>query len=614
MVLLSVLLACGGEPVRTTETATDAAEPAFELARAGRYGTAAEAFLILAEQADSPRREFLQLNAAENLIKADRSTDAETLLESITPADLDSQAWQRILLAQIALDSHQDPAAALQALGKIILAELSEQRLAQFLSTRIRTLVALGDALAEAEDRARLEPLIEASHLVQQNRDALWRALRQVDPNQLGMIRLEPGDSFSGWVALANIANTSLYDPQLFQRELDFWAERYPGHPASESIINDLLNSSRNLAVKPRQIGVLLPFTGRYLPVANAVRDGLLAAWFNSQPAERPVLQFYDANVANIGSAYDKAINAGCDVIIGPLEREAVDILIERSPLPVPTLALNRMSEEKFNATSGSDLNFYQFGLSPEDEARQTAQRAWFDGHQSALVMSPDGEWGQRVLEAFRSEWQSLGGEILEQQNYIIETRDFIDPVKFLLNVDGSEQRVKMLQERLGRRVEFLPRRRQDADFIFLAAYPASGRQIRPHLRFYGAGSIPVYATSHIFSGRADAEADLDMDGIAFGDMPVIFDNDGQQFALAAQAKEFWPEREGGLTRLYALGADAYGILGHLGRLRTVSSLRVEGATGILSMDRQGRISRQLAWASFRGGIPRLVDGQTAER
>jgi outer membrane PBP1 activator LpoA protein len=271
------------------------------------------------------------------------------------------------------------------------------------------------------------------------------------------------------------------------------------------------------------------------------------------------------------------------------------------------------MTEEKFSAALGSDLNFYQFGLSPEDEARQTAQRAWFDGHQSALVMTPDSEWGKRVLEAFRSEWQSLGGEILEQQNYITEIRDFIEPVKYLLNVDGSEQRAQLLGERLGRRIEFLPRRRQDADFIFLAAYPAQGRQIRPHLRFYRAGGIPVYSTSHIFSGKADAEADLDMDGIAFGDMPVVFDNDGRRFAVAAQSKQFWPDREGSLTRLYALGADAYAILGHLGRLRTLSSLRVEGATGILSMDRQGRIKRQLTWASFRGGIPKLVDDQISE-
>ena len=58
------------------------------------------------------------------------------------------------------------------------------------------------------------------------------------------------------------------------------------------------------------------------------------------------------------------------------------------------------------------------------------------------------------------------------------------------------------------------------------------------------------------------------------------------------------------LQRLYALGLDAFNIIGALNTLRTYPYERFDGETGSLSLDNQLRIRRQLTWVKFRSGRP----------
>ncbi|MDZ7735332.1 MAG: penicillin-binding protein activator [Gammaproteobacteria bacterium] len=67
----------------------------------------------------------------------------------------------------------------------------------------------------------------------------------------------------------------------------------------------------------------------------------------------------------------------------------------------------------------------YQFSLAPEDEARQIAERAWFDGHAHALAMTPQNEWGDRVYKAFSHTFEELGGKVLERVSYSSEGQQY---------------------------------------------------------------------------------------------------------------------------------------------------------------------------------------------
>ena len=158
-----------------------------------------------------------------------------------------------------------------------------------------------------------------------------------------------------------------------------------------------------------------------------------------------------------------------------------------------------------------------------------------------------------------------------------------------------------MLHENL----KFEPRRRQDVDFIFLAAFPRQARLIRPQLKFHYAGNIPVYATSHIYSGKRNRHADRDMDDIIFEDIPWVLYTPNNTPPLQKNIDQLWPEESDQYTRLFAMGIDAYNLIPHLNHLKSYSYERYNGETGILSLDEYHRIFRQLSWARFRNGIPR---------
>ncbi len=145
--------------------------------------------------------------------------------------------------------------------------------------------------------------------------------------------------------------------------------------------------------------------------------------------------------------------------------------------------------------------DLYQFGLLPEDEARQAADAAIQNEHFNAVTLVPAGHWGGRMIEGFRSHYETLGGVVLESSRYNSEASDYGRPIQMLLNLDSSYARERRLQNTIGRDVRFEPRRRQDIEVIFMAAMPRQARLLEPQLEFHRAGDLPVYATSHVFSG-----------------------------------------------------------------------------------------------------------------
>ena len=113
--------------------------------------------------------------------------------------------------------------------------------------------------------------------------------------------------------------------------------------------------------------------------------------------AQRPVVSVYNANASNIAAVYDTAVANGADTVVGPLEKAAVAVLAGRAELAARTLALNTTDGDSNHA-----FNFFQFGLTPEDEAIATADKVWADGYARVVAMAPLGPWGERGDVGFR--------------------------------------------------------------------------------------------------------------------------------------------------------------------------------------------------------------------
>ncbi|MEM7402255.1 MAG: penicillin-binding protein activator, partial [Pseudomonadota bacterium] len=184
------------------------------------------------------------------------------------------------------------------------------------------------------------------------------------------------------------------------------------------------------------------------------------------------------------------------------------------------------------------------------------------------------------------------------------QNADYSVAIKSLLQLNQSEQRKRTVQSIIKAEVEFEPRRRQDADFVFIAASPQQARLLRPQLSYHYASDLPVYATSHVFSGNENISADKDINGITYCDVPWILSNDPSMALLKDSLDLQSSSSASRLPRLAALGIDAYQVIPHLQRLAANEFDRFEGTTGKLSIDPQNRIYRELIWAKFKKGQP----------
>ena len=285
--------------------------------------------------------------------------------------------------------------------------------------------------------------------------------------------------------------------------------------------------------------------------------------------------------------------------IIGPLDKGAIATLTQQPELPVPTLGLN------YAAPAAND-RLYQFSLAPEDEAREVAERAWQAGHTQAAVLVPNNPLGERLTSAFTERWHELGGNVVSESRYQNDKNDFATPIKMLLNISDSERRERRIRQLLGERVEYTPRRRQDIDFVFLAASPRQARLIRPQMKFHHAGDLPLLATSHLFGGKHNRAQDRDMDDILFCDMPWTLNAPSTRQELKHQHTVEFKPHGGQLQRLLAMGIDAYQLVPLLPVLESHPYEHYRGESGKLRVAEGRRIDRRLQWARFERGIAKL--------
>ena len=178
--------------------------------------------------------------------------------------------------------------------------------------------------------------------------------------------------------------------------------------------------------------------------------------------------------------------------------------------------------------------------------------------------------------------------------------RDYSGPITELLLINESRARANSLFAALGTRMEFEPRRRGDAQFVFVGAQPVQGRSLRPGLKFHLSEDLPIYATSDIF--EPDTQANNDLEGVIFPDMPWVISPDAASTQLRSALTRHWPVRARGRGRLYAFGFDACRIVPLLKAGQFGSAHAISGMTGLLSIDEKGHVKRELDWAKVSGG------------
>ncbi|MBC2678400.1 penicillin-binding protein activator [Pseudomonas baltica] len=530
----------------------------------------------------------LRLSAADQAARQGDPTRAAQILQQVRIELLKPglQILASTLGAELAL-TRNDAKAALAALDHPSLQRLGELPADQQVRAhlvRARALEADGQILAAARERVFVAPLL-SGEVAGQNHEAIWALVGSLPVEQL---QNQGTDDFAGWLSLA-LAVKSAGTLEQQQAAIDTWVAQHAAHPAARQLPTPLVKL-KALASQPlTRIALLLPQEGQLAGVARALREGFMAAYYQAQQAGQtpPVIDVIDSSrLSSLDDFYRQAQAQGVQLVIGPLEKPLVKQLAARTQLPLPTLALNYSDNNQLGPPQ-----LFQFGLAAEDEAREVSRRARADGLHSAAAMIPKGEWGDRVLNAFRQDWEANGGTLVAAER-VDQPVQLAQQIADMLNVRNAGSGLQSSTGTQGSR-------RQDIDFIFLAATPQQAQQIKPTLNFQYAGDLPVYATSHVFSASGDQAQYNDMTGIRFCETPWLLDTSNP---LRQQVTRQWPQANGSMGRLYAMGVDAYTLAARLGQLKALPDSRIEGLSGNLGMSASQRIERQLPWAQFAGG------------
>ena len=559
--------------------------------------------LLQASQKNADQALGLYLAAADLAWQQNQALRARKILESIdlslaTPAQ---QIFAKTLEAELAL-ARQQAKRALKALEHPSFTHLSEMPLSQQVRSQLARAQAFEDTgkpLAAIRERIYIAAWLEEQQAFA-NQQSIWRLLNDLPRAQTK----DTGEAvLDGWLALLRISKApgSLVQQQM---SISQWMQQNPAHPAAQQLPEALIKLQQLEAENVNSIALLLPSKDSNQNVVSALRNGFFAAHYLAQAngEHTPTIHIYDSStLSSMDAFYQQAIADGIELVVGPWEKNLVSQLAGRTQLPITTLALNYADNQQHNPKQ-----LFQYGLAAEDEARVAADRAWADGMRRAAALVPKNAWGERVLAAFSTHWQSLGGELVATQ-HIDRPTELAGQIAELFQLRASEQRAKQLESTLGSKVAAQPARRQDIDFIFLAATPQQARQIKPTLTFQYAGDVPIYATSAVNSGSGEAYPELN--GLQFSEMPWFIEVDD---ATRQHITYHWPQALGSMGRFYAMGADAYQLANQLQQLSAIPNSSAVGLTGTLKLSPEQRIERTLYWAQFtNNNIEQLKEAQS---
>ena len=310
----------------------------------------AEQMLVEAAGSIAPQRQRLQLEAASLFRQAGDRQRALQTLERIDSNQLPDERYGEFILLYTELALGEE--AYFQA--RDLLTDSRMETIAHRLplaqqTTWLRMRGELFDLLGEDENSiAAFVALSRASESADTKASAheqLWQVLIHLSPRHLeDLLSAETDSTLLGWYNLASLLRDSQGDINQQLDQIEQWRSRWPGHPAALTPPASLMALQQVASSLPTHIAVLLPFDGSLAQAGEAIRDGVLAAWYKARGygSRAPRIHFYDTSAdTGVTAVYQQAVAEGAQLVIGPVQREDVEQLLQMPALPVPTIALN---------------------------------------------------------------------------------------------------------------------------------------------------------------------------------------------------------------------------------------------------------------------------------
>ena len=446
---------------------------------------------------------------------------------------------------------------------------------------------------------AALAWIVVAEHVAAEDRDVrmatgeAWRQLSRLTVLETGdLARRAPTDVGRTWAALARRVNEALTDVLQFQAWED-WKVSHPGHPAARFPPPD----STPTAGGPRALALLIPLSGPLGGVGQAVRDGFSAALLHAEAAVRTnarsnpatTVRLYDTSSMAATDAYRLAVAEGAELVIGPLQKPAV-AEVAAIPPDVPMLALNHLDDTPLALAA----RIPQLALAPEDDASAIAAALTGDGVNRIVLFDTSAAWSARAKARLLAEGRGI--DVVATGR--LGSGDVTPVVGDALAVTQSTQRHAEIARLLATdELQFTPRRRDDVDAVVALVGEQQLLFLKRALEYHFAGGLPIYAPS-----AAVGAALRPINGVHVCGIPWQLHPDRLRDAAAPLSAS-----RGSSAPWFAFGVDSFRLASQWQRLLSRDA-PIAGSTGTLLLGPDGRVHRQLAWATVQGGrlVPRI--------
>jgi hypothetical protein len=513
--------------------------------------------------------------------------------------------------------------------ANLVIAECSS--IEQFDDERRAQLVSIPAATNQLKDRqkyvqaqllerqrqwlAAAQTLVQLSTIDCHHTEQIWRLIQRVN-YRTQQASIDQYPNLRLWLLVSAMVHEYGTSPQQLTTKFNHFAAEYPDHPLAVSKPKEFVTNSNIEFNKPTAVAVILPLTGRLEVQGNAIKQGVLSAYFaamdtQSEDEIEQILRFYDSNSLSIDQLAEQLQEA--QLIIGPLLKQTIQSLTPKLPMSTSIVALNRIpidSNELITdnkavtfaeAESGPlpEQRFY-FALAPEDEARQMAEHLHQQGYRNPILVHPQDTIGKRLAEAFLEKWRNLAEWQSDNPINLVSYGDndaMRDGILAALDVTQSKNRIKQLERVLIPELYNVPRNRRDVDAIVAFATPEQTELLTPivesSLSPFNDIAVPVYVSSRSISLDITKNQLRDLQNVYFLDLPWMMPENTWQH-LSDQVNALYPNQRDSSKRLFALGFDAYSQINALPHLAAIPQLTIPALTGELSVNQYQQVVRRL--------------------
>ncbi|SES96610.1 penicillin-binding protein activator [Thorsellia anophelis] len=567
-------------------------------------------------------KDALLLKKSAALIQENNPAAAKTTLSELNPElspNLTSQKQLVDIELAIAQGQFAQAKSLIESIQKTSLLPYDQYRLAR---AKVKSFnqQANVDALRAYIALAQVAPSEQMQAIV----DESWRVTANISQTDLKNIIIT-SDEFiiQGWLELRNIYETYRDNSQntaLMETAIENWRIRHPHNPATVNFPSQFLTpgqmpagfeggiSSTNQVNSDAKVALLLPLSGskQVTAFAEAIQDGFdyansasgtgntsmaVSAGMSvidelTGAAPSPQIttgstqyinyNVYDTNQKDINAILIEAEQAGITTVVGPLLKPDVEKL-EQYTGPIKILALNAPE------VLSSNPNICYFALSPEDEAKDAANHMYNQGKRSALLLVPYGNLGDRIANAFNSQWQQLTGttavvRTLHETNDLKIMGGSRDP----LDISGPVQQANI-------------------DAIYVVAEPEKLLLVKPMISSATGGkpNIGIFASSRSNKNSLGPDYRMEMQGVQFSEIPLLANINSPSYQSAMDSMN----NDYSLIRLRAMGADANRLSQQFDTLSTAPEFTMQGDTGLITIGANCEIQRKLNWIEYNEGL-----------